>query len=87
MGADKKLYTAKFLQEQARVMAGAARNNPFIEDEPVRGCVQRLYDVSKALMDARAKEISANSRPEPVAKGKTNVGDPNSKGQGGGKKR
>jgi len=86
--SDKKLYTAKFLQEQARMMAGAARSNPFIEDEPVRRSVQGLYDVSKELMDARAKEIAANSRPEPKSRAKTNVGDPNPKGQAGaGKKR
>jgi len=75
---DKRLYTAKFLQEQARMMAGAARGNHFIEDEPVRGVVQRMYDVSKQLMDARAAEIAVNSRP---ASRKTNIGDPNARGQ------
>jgi hypothetical protein len=86
VSAETKLVTSRFLTSQARGIAAAARAVALIEDEPVRAAVRYLYDLGKQLDDARAKEIAANSRPEPKLGRPTNVGDPNAKGIGGKKR-
>lgn len=80
---ESKKITSHFLMEQARGIAAAARQIPGIEDEPVRAAVRVMYDAAKAIGDARAREIAANSRPAIDDKTHgvaTNVGDPLGKG-------
>lgn len=81
----KKLVTAKFLQDQGRNVATAARTVEGVDDDLVRRVVRLCSDLSKSLMDSRAAEIAAANPPEPTPSRKTNVGNPAAKGAKGAK--